>query len=80
MSLYSVVESLERLMKNKENQSSSLLLVGVGTMLTSMIVSGFLLGYGVDYWLETTPLFMLLFGALGFIGGGLKVYRILSRL
>ena len=56
------------------------MLVGVGTMLTSTVMSGFLLGYGVDYWLETTPMFMLLFGALGFVGGGLKVYRILSRL
>lgn len=69
-----------RVLKSKKDNQASLLLVGVGTMLTSTVVSGFLLGYGVDYWLETTPMFMLLFGALGFVGGGLKVYKILSRL
>ncbi len=68
------------MLKSKKDNQASVLLIGVGTMLTSTIVSGFLLGYGVDYWLETAPLFMLLFGALGFIGGGLKVYNILSRL
>lgn len=67
------------MLKNKEDKQTSLLLVGVGTMLTSMVISGFLLGYGVDYWLETAPLFMLSFGALGFIGGGLKVYNMLSK-
>lgn len=55
-----------------------LLLISVGTMLTSMIAAGFLLGYLVDTWLDTRPLAMLLFGALGFIGGLLKVYRLLS--
>lgn len=55
-----------------------LLLVSVGTMLTSMVVAGFLLGYGLDVWLETQPVFMLLLGALGFIGGIMKVYRLLS--
>ncbi len=49
-------------------------------MLTSTVISGFLLGYGLDYWLETTPLFMLSCGALGFIGGSLKVYNMLSKL
>ena len=68
------------MLKSKKDNQASLLLVGVGTMLTSTVVSGFLLGYGVDYWLETAPMFMLLFGALGFVGGGLKVYKILSRL
>ncbi len=68
------------LLNSEKDKKASLLLVGVGTMLTSIVVSGFLLGYGVDYWLETTPMFMLLFGALGFVGGGLKVYKLLSRL
>lgn len=58
---------------------AGLVLVGVGSMLTSMIVAGFLLGYGVDNWLDSRPLFMLLFGGLGFVGGFLKVYRLLSR-
>ena len=56
-----------------------LVLVGVGSMLTSMVISGFLLGYLTDEWLDTRPLFMLVFGCLGMIGGFLKVYRLLSR-
>ncbi|PCH59691.1 MAG: hypothetical protein COC05_06300 [Gammaproteobacteria bacterium] len=54
-------------------------MLGVGTMLTSMVVSGFLLGYLTDRWLDTSPLFMLSLGALGFIGGMLKVYKLLSK-
>lgn len=46
-------------------------------MLTSMVVSGFLLGYAMDVWIETKPIFMVLFGGLGFIGGFIKVYKLL---
>ena len=49
-------------------------------MLTSMVVSGFLLGYLTDRWLDSRPIFMLLFGGLGFVGGILKVYKLLSRM
>ena len=62
-----------------EQKGPGLLLLGVGTMLTSMVVAGFLLGYLTDRWLDSQPLFMLLFGGLGFVGGFLKVYRLLSR-
>lgn len=62
-------------MKQKKNRS--LLLVGVGSMLTSIVVSGFLLGYAVDVWIDTKPIFMLLLGGLGFVGGFLKVYKLL---
>ncbi|MFQ5470844.1 MAG: AtpZ/AtpI family protein [Gammaproteobacteria bacterium] len=64
-------------MKAKAN--TGLMLVGVGTMLTSMVVAGFLLGYLADLWLDSQPVFMLLCGGLGFVGGFLKVYKLLSR-
>ncbi|HLA74286.1 MAG TPA: AtpZ/AtpI family protein [Gammaproteobacteria bacterium] len=63
----------------KKPGGSSLLLLGVGTMLTSMVISGALLGYGLDAWLNTRPLFMLILGCLGFVGGMIKVYKMLSR-
>jgi ATP synthase protein I len=63
-----------------ESKGSGLLLIGAGTMMTSMIVAGFLLGYGVDWWLDSQPIFMILFGGLGLVGGILKVYKLLSRL
>lgn len=56
-----------------------LLLIGAGTMLTSMVVAGFLLGYAVDVWADTKPVFMLICGGLGLVGGFMKVYRLLTR-
>ncbi len=61
-----------------ESKKPGLLLIGVGQILTSMIVSGFLLGYLLDLYLGTQPIFILIFGGLGFIGGFLKVYRLLT--
>lgn len=55
------------------------LLIGAGTMLTSMVVAGFLLGYVVDTWLGSRPVFMLICGGLGLIGGFMKVHKLLSR-
>lgn len=61
-------------------KSVAWVLVGVGTHLAAMVVTGFILGYGVDSWLETRPVFMMIFGALGFVGGILKAYKLLIRL
>lgn len=63
----------------KKPKGTSLVLLGVGTMLTSMVITGALLGYVLDAWLATQPLFMLILGVMGFIGGMLKVYKMLSR-
>lgn len=49
-------------------------------MLTSMAVAGFGLGFFVDLWLDSQPLFMLIFGGLGLVGGILKVHKLLSNL
>ena len=57
----------------------NLLLIGAGNMLVSMVVAGFLLGYLTDYWLGTLPLFLLVFGLLGLIGGIIKVHKLLTN-
>lgn len=64
--------------ESNKNKGPGLLLISVGTMLTSMVVAGFLLGYGLDVWLDTRPILMLVLGVMGFIGGILKVYRLLN--
>lgn len=46
-----------------------LLQVGAGNMFASSIIAGLLLGFLLDSWLETAPIFMLILGALGFIAG-----------
>lgn len=56
----------------------SLLHIGAGNIFASMIISGLILGYFVDQWLETTPIFMLLFGVLGFVGGMKRIHALLQ--
>lgn len=46
-----------------------LLQVGAGNMFASSIIAGFFLGFLLDSWLETAPIFMLILGALGFVAG-----------
>lgn len=61
-------------------KSAAWILVGVGTHLAAMVVTGFILGYGVDTWLNTRPVFMMILGGLGFVGGILKAYKLLIKL
>ncbi len=61
-----------------EPPRSSWALIGTGAILASMVLSGFLLGYWTDVWLDTKPAFMLIFGGLGLVGGILKVHRLLT--
>lgn len=42
------------------------------------MIAGFLLGYWVDGWLETSPIFMVVFGGVGLVGGFLKVLKLLN--
>lgn len=58
---------------------TNFLLIGSGTILSSMSISGFLIGYASDYFFNTTPLFLLLFGAIGFIGGIIRVKEMLVK-
>lgn len=55
-------------------------LIGVGTHMTAMVITGFALGYALDSWLDTKPIFMLILGGMGFVGGILKAFRLLTRL
>jgi len=64
----------------KSKPGMNFLLMGSGQMFTSMVISGFIVGYAFDYFLGTTPIFMLLCGLLGIIGGSPKVHRIVTRM
>ncbi|MFC1751286.1 AtpZ/AtpI family protein [Pseudomonadota bacterium] len=63
----------------EKNKNAGLLLVGVGTHLAAAVTAGFILGYGLDYLLETTPIFMMLFGMMGFVAGIMKAHKLLTR-
>jgi len=62
-----------------QDKKPSLLLISVGSILSSMAIAGFMLGFLTDFLFDTTPLFLLLFGLLGLIGGTIKVYRFLTH-
>lgn len=66
---------------DKENSKfaavKKLYLLGtVGVQLAVSIVIGFLMGLGLDRWLDTGPLFMLVFLVFGVVAGFLNVYRV----
>jgi len=51
----------------------------LGFVLFGAIAGGYFLGWLVDDWLGTTPLFALAIAALGFAGGLIEIFRILAR-
>ncbi len=65
-------------MNDSKLSRPSLLHMGAGNIFSSMIISGMIIGYFVDQWLQLTPLFMMLFAVLGFIGGIKKIHAILT--
>ncbi len=64
-------------MKKEKPATTGIFQIGAGNMLASMVIAGFFLGYLVDQWLDKTPVFMLSFGALGFVGGMKRVHELL---
>lgn len=59
-------------------RSTAVMLIGVGSILASMVITGFLLGYALDVWLDTRPVAMFALGVLGFVGGMIRVYKLLT--
>ncbi|CAI3940556.1 AtpZ/AtpI family protein [Commensalibacter papalotli (ex Botero et al. 2024)] len=49
-----------------------------GVELFSAFLVGVMIGYGLDYWLLTRPLFIIIFSALGMGAGVLNVWRIVK--
>lgn len=52
--------------------------VGAGNVFASTVIAGLLLGYGVDYWLGSAPVAMLIGGFLGFVGGMRNAHRLMQ--
>ncbi len=70
--------------KSKKNEAPSpalnFLLLSAGSIFTSMLIAGFLVGYAFDQLFDTTPIFLMCCGVLGFIGGIQKVHQLTSRM
>jgi ATP synthase protein I len=54
--------------------------IQVGIEVLAGVVGGSLIGYGLDRWLETSPLFLIVFFALGAAAGILNAYRTMRRM
>ena len=52
-----------------QSRFRGLLQVGAGNMFASSVIAGLVIGFALDSWLDTAPIFMLIVGALGFVGG-----------
>jgi ATP synthase protein I len=60
--------------------AANYLLISAGSIFTSMLIAGFIVGYMLDQFFDTTPLFFLSCAVLGFIGGIQKVHQLTKRL
>ena len=50
-------------------------LSAVGIAFVLAVIFGFLIGYGLDSWLGTSPLFMIVFFFFGVVAGVVNVIR-----
>ena len=60
--------------------AANFLLISAGSIFTSMLIAGFIVGYMLDQIFDTTPLFFLGCAVLGFIGGIQKIHQLTKRL
>ena len=67
----------ENKVKNDKEADQENMTVGLraGTELITAIVAGGLIGYGLDRWLDTKPLFLIAMLVLGVITGFVNVWR-----
>ncbi|MEP7273913.1 MAG: AtpZ/AtpI family protein [Acidobacteriota bacterium] len=67
------------MLKLSENRKLALAL-SVGTVLSSNIVGGIVLGYFLDRWMGTAPWMIITGLILGTVSAFIGLYRIMSRL
>lgn len=60
--------------------AANYLLISAGSIFTSMLLAGFIVGYMLDHIFDTTPIFFLSCAVLGFVGGVQKVHSLTKRL
>lgn len=65
-------------MKEPKSSKPGLFQIGAGNVFASMVISGFIIGFFIDQWLDTTPIFMMGFGVLGLVGGMMKVHEMIK--
>lgn len=66
--------------KGAPGPAANYLMLSAGSIFTSMLIAGFLVGYFLDELFDTRPIMMLACGVLGFVGGIQKVIKLTQRL
>ena len=64
-------------LKDAENMNNG---IRAGAELVTTIGAGALIGYGLDSWLETKPLFLIIFLLAGVCAGFFNIYRITQNI
>lgn len=73
--------SFDKYLKTKSSTFDTLATAGtIGLHMVSGPMVGFAIGYGLDYWLGTSPWFKLIFLLIGIGAGFLNVYEDSKRL
>lgn len=67
-------------MGQNSERSKLALALSVGTVISSNIVGGIVVGYLLDRWFETAPWLLIAGIVLGTVGAFTSLYRIMSRL
>lgn len=65
--------------QEKKEDSSLGMAFRAGTEIVGGVFVGYLVGDQLDKWLETEPIFLVLFLILGFIAGFINIYRAIAR-
>jgi len=65
--------------EGKQVESNLSTAFAVGTDLVAGVAVGTFIGYYLDKWLNTTPLFFLICFFLGAIAGGYNIYRSVQK-
>ena len=62
--------------RERAKQLGSVILVSqLGLTMVGSILLGLLIGFYLDKWLNTKPVFIIIFILLGVVGGGYQAYR-----
>lgn len=62
--------------RERAKQLGSVILVSqLGLTMVGSILLGLLIGFYLDKWLDTKPVFIIIFILLGVVGGGYQAYR-----
>ena len=66
--------------KAEGDRSDMQLGIRAGTEMVVSLISGALIGYGLDYWLGTRPIFFMIFLFTGIGVGFLNIYKITQKI